>query len=182
MFVNNFLNSENGFTTSFTAMVLPVILILGMLILESGNFYIRHEHLRNLAKQSANSGIIKFSQILIKQAETNKNIICNVEILPEKCSSSNLFDFLTSTEIQNSIYDLNNKNSIITNTKNFAKNYDPLSNLSENNISVTFPFDYAGEEKVKLKVFLNEKTNLLFKNLSSEKEISVESLAFLSLK
>ena len=170
-----------GSLVSFTALILPVLLLIGALILESGNFYIRHTQLENLTRQAANSGLIAFSQILEQSANENKDNLCLVEIPPEICSSLNLFDFLTLSQVQILATNTLNQNAIRNNINDFLVIYDPQQQINSENISIIFPVEEI-TESVKLKVVIEIIPNQFFSNfLDPLHSIKTIGISYLSL-
>ena len=182
--MNNIITQEKGLVMVFTAMVLPVILMIGALIIDGGSLYTRHSEIEHLSRQSGQSGLLELSKILELQATQNYAVQCSVETPPAKCSSSNLFEFLTATEIQNIVLNGTNQNTVTTNVETFSLNYDPQSNLTEENITTTYPYLYEiNDTEVKILVEINTLPDLLMgKFLTNDRAISYQSVSYLPLQ
>lgn len=178
MFVSK---KQAGSILTFSALILPVLLLIGALVLESGNFYIRHVQLKNLTRQAANSGIIAFSQIIEQQAGENKDTFCLVEIPPENCNSLNLFDFLTLAQVQTMALNTINQESVRNNITNFLTVYDPQQKIILEDISIFFPFEEISDT-LKLKVVLNTTPDQFFSNIwNAEHSLNTVGISYLSL-
>jgi len=177
-----FIKNEDGFVLAFTAILLPVFMLIGVLIIDGGNLYIRHEQVRHLSKEGANSGILVLEGLLDAKAQNNYNSICVGTPLPVVCSSTNIFDFLSSTEVQNIILNVGNQNQVKLSVINFIKDFDPENSLTVSDITVVFPHEYSGGNVVKILVKIKTNAKGFFETiLPNSREIKVESKSYLTL-
>ncbi len=178
-----FIKNEDGFVLPFMAILLPIFMLIGTLIVDGGNLYIRHDQIRFLAQEGANSGILTLGNMLENKAKNNFNTICSVEFPPAKCSSSNIFDFLNNTDIQNIILNISNQNLIKSSGKKFISDFDPQNNLTNSHIEIIFPHEYFVGNSVKILVKIKTIVpGFLEKIIPETREISVEVKSFLALQ
>ncbi|MDH3324219.1 MAG: hypothetical protein OEL89_01120 [Candidatus Peregrinibacteria bacterium] len=184
MFANKLYKNEDGFVLVFLALTLPILFLVVVLVIDGGQFYRRHAELNNLAIQSANSGILEFSETLKELAEENYNTICVVSESPAICSSTNMFDFLSSTEIFNLVYSINVQEQINDNVLRFGIDYDPQGELVDENFTIDFPYNFDIDKKeVFIKVGIKDAPSRFFEGIMpTTKEITTESVAKLSLE
>ncbi len=178
----NIFQDSGGFVLPFAAMVLMTWFLVGGIIIDAGNLYIRHGELQHLAKQSANTGIITFSQALQEVANANKTAICyGGEEPPEVCISENIFDFLSAEEILVSVSSASVQQQVIGASKDFSKIYDRLGLISDENIQVIFPADFSGIEEIQIRVKIVVIWNQFFSGILGNGEIEVEAVSFMKV-
>ena len=177
-------HDTQGFTLVFIAALLPVILALGVLAVDGGNFYVRHSEMKNLARGAAHSGAIVLVSELKTRAEENYTQQCTVAPPPQNCNSSSMFDFLTDSEINELIYSLDTQNEISNNVSDFGIAFDPSSQLESSNFEVTFPHNYyTGSSSVSIKVKIEQRPTQFFSGIiSNDKNIVVESISKVNLE
>ncbi len=179
-----FFKDEKGIVTVLIALLLPIMLGMIALVIDGGNLYIRHSELNFLAQASTTSGLLEFSRILENEAQTNKTTLCTVvppEIPPAICSSDNMFDFITDSEILMIFSDTSTQNKVEENSKNFAKIYDKQTKIKNENIEVFFGKDFhLGDSKIELQVKLKETPDRFF-SLILPQEASIEIISVSSL-
>lgn len=178
-----FLKDESGIVLPFTALVLPVILLIGLLVLQSGELYRRQAQLQFVARQAANSALVPAAGVLKTQAEVNYESTCNVEFPPGVCGSDNLFDFLNLAEAQGLMQQTSTRTLVQQEGQNFSLAADPKEALLTDFVTVEFPYEYAGGHQAVVRVSIAEpQTNWLGNLLSSENyQLRVEAQSFLSL-
>jgi len=179
-----FLKNEKGIVAALIALLLPVMLGMIALVIDGGNLYIRHSELHFLAQSASTSGLLEFSKSLETKAEGNKTVLCTVvppASVPSICSSNNLFDFLSDTEILTLFSDLSVVNNVKENVKDFAKIYDTQTKIKNENIEVFFGKDFhLGDKKIELQVKLEETPDRFFSSILRE-EASIKIVAVSSL-
>ncbi len=177
----NFFRNENGFVLPLSAIVLLVSFLIGGLIIDGGNLYLRHGELQHLAKQSANTGLITFSLVLQEVANINKTSTCyDVEEPPEICISNNIFDFLSADEILANVSSSSVQNEVIRASKDFIRTYDPQKLVSDEDIQVIFPEDFSGDG-VKIRVKVRVSAEQFFSKLLGSGEIEVEAVSLIAM-
>jgi len=178
--LNKLFIQKDGLTLTLTALSLPIILLIGVLIIDGGKLYLRHSQIEHLSRQSGQSGLLQLSVLINDQATANYQVLCQVETPPEQCDSSNLFDFLSETEIRDIILNTIHQADIIQNTQIFGVQFDPQKNLTTTNISVTYPYLYApNDDVVRLVVNITTIPDQLF---SQTAPINYQSIAYLPLR
>ncbi len=180
--MKKFMTDEEGMVLVFSALVLPVLLLVGIFVLDSGQLYVRHGQLQHLARQGANSGILAFGDILQVRAAANKGALCEVEFPPGICSSTNRFDFLSSTEVQLLAQSLSTQAQVQAAVEAYLKQYDPAAVLEEDQVLVEFPFEAeASVDQVKIKVEIEDQAaGFLVKLLPQVRTVQVEAQSFMS--
>ncbi len=178
--ISSFFKNKNGFILPLSAIALMVLFLIGGIVIDLGNLYIRYGELQHLAKQSANTGIITFSQILQKQADANKNNLCyETEIISEICFSNNVFDFLTNSEILTSLTSFDVQKQIINSSENFITTYDPQKLITNDDLEIIFPDNFTKIEKIKIRVKIKFIAKQFFSEILKSNEITVEAVSFL---
>jgi hypothetical protein len=172
---------ESGSVLPFTAVFLMVLFIIGGIILDGGNFYIRHGELHHLSKQSTHAGMLAFIDILEIKAMENKAFLCNSEEPPSICKSTNLFDFLSQGEIVNLVSSPTVQTLVIKNSSQFAIDYDPLQKITYKDVFIVFPYEYEGPSKIQIKVHIKDTPDQFFEGvLSLIDEVSVSAVGYIS--
>ena len=175
-----FLKNQSGTVLPLTALMLPIILGFGVLALESGQAYIRQSEINQLAYQAANTGLVRITETLEIQAKSNYQRDCNVEEPPSKCSSSELFSFLSASEISAIVNNETVKTDVIEATEAFVKNYDPQTRSVQT--SVVFPFN-ASQQSVGIEVTVTDtSTPQIISGLLPSQDFSVVRQAKLALQ
>jgi hypothetical protein len=181
--MNSFFKNTKGCILLLFAIVLMVLFLIGGIVIDTGNLYIKQGELQYLAKQSANTGIIVFSQILQNVADNNKKTTCyKIEKPPEVCISNNMFDFLSETEILNNVSSIDAQQQVVTASKNFIKNYDSQHTILDENIKVIFPDNFLGNE-VKIRIQITFIPIQFFINLAefTKKEVRIEAISLMRI-
>lgn len=180
--MKNFMLNESGMVLAFSALVLPVLLLVGIFVLDSGQLYVRHGQLQHLARQAANSGILAFGEVLELRATANRTALCAIEFPPSVCSSTNRFDFLTNTEVQLLAQSLSTQTRVSEAVKFYSKQYDPEARLETDQILVEFPFENeTATNEIKIKVEINDEApGFLVKVLPQVRTVKVEAQSFMT--
>jgi len=180
--MKKFIESEEGMVLAFSALTLPVLLLVGIFVLDSGQLYVRQGQLQHLARQAANSGILAFGEVLEVRAATNKASLCAVDFPPSVCSSTNRFDFLTDTEVQLLAQSLSTQVTVNNAVQSYSKQYDPEELLEDEQIEVEFPFETESlVDEVKIRVVINDQASgFLVEVLPQVRQVQVEAQSFLS--
>lgn len=174
---------ESGLVLALSALALPVILLVGVLILQSGALYHRQAQLQFMARQAANSALIPAATVLKNQAENNHDSTCSVEFPPSICSSDNLFDFLTLSEAQGLVQQASTQIVVQQEGKNFAVATDPSTSLRNEAITVEFPYNYQGGSHAVARVVITEEQISWLGNVlrPTNYALTVEAESFLPL-
>jgi len=181
--MKNFIRNSDGFVLPLVAIVLMFSFLVGGIIIDAGNLYLRHGELQYLAKQAANTGIISFVQTLQNVADTNKNAICYVEEEPpEICISNNIFDFLSAEEVLASVSSPSIQQQVVGASKNFIQIYDPQESITDEDIQVIFPDEFS-DSGVQIRVRITTIPVRFFSGLFSfsSGEIRVEAVSFMGI-
>ncbi|NCP66870.1 hypothetical protein GW756_01015 [bacterium] len=178
------LSDQQGFVVAFTALVLPVILMLGVLVLQSGQLYIRQAQLQFSVRQAANSGLIPLAQALKAQAEANYQNSCEVEFPPDECDSSSWQDFLSSTEAHAMAAQANIYEAVESEVTQFLETTDPKLFLAAENLTLVFPVPNQGDHRISARVLLKERQISWLGNILRPEDysIEVEALSYLNLE
>lgn len=182
--MNNFFDQDDGMVLAFVAMVLPVVLLIGALMIDGGLLYIRHGEIEHLSRQSGQSGLLALSQALETEASNNYQDLCDVEFPPSLCDSTNLFDFLTETEINDLVLNGVSQSTVTSNTLNFGTTYDPRTTLAADDMAVTFPYLFTpGDNQARILVEISTTPALLLGQFfPTEKNISYSAISYLPLQ
>ena len=182
--MNKFFTQEDGLVLALSALVLPVMLLIGALMIDGGQLYIRHGEVEHLSRQSGQSGLLALSEIIIAQATQNYNAQCNVLLPPSRCGSNNLFDFLSETDLNNLIFNIPHQNRVTQNTLDFALEFDPRQQLQDSDLTVTFPHLYSpGDNQVRILVAVDTTPTLLLGSVFPHNNaIKYQSIAYLPLQ
>lgn len=175
---------ESGLVLVFSALVLPIILLIGVLVLQSGQLYVRQAQLQFVARQAANSSLIPVAELLKLAAESNYQNTCNVEFPPGVCSSHDWTDFLTLTQAQNLTRQTSTVALVGSEVQSFATNTDPKALLRPEYLVVEFPFNVSDSSQAVARVRIIEpQTNWIGNILKSENyAIEVEARSYLNLQ
>jgi hypothetical protein len=181
--MKKFIGNEDGMVLVFSALVLPVLLLVAIFVLDSGQLYARHGQLQHLARQAANSGILMFGDVLQERATANYAALCEVEFPPGICSSTNRFDFLSETEVQLLAQSLSTQVRVDNAIQAYSKQYDPADRLEDDLVLVSFPYELEPlADTVKIKVEINDQApGFLVKILPQVRTVQVEAQSFISL-
>lgn len=187
MRLNKFLrlwrHDESGLVLAFTALLMPIILLLGVLIIQSGQLYIRQAELQFLARQAANSALMPVAKRIQTQALANRKALCSAEPpLPSLCSSLNWQDFLNETEIKNLVKSASVYQTVALEIETFSVGFDPQKKLQADFISFEFPL-LEVPDRLSVKVELVEpQTWWLGHILATDSyALKAQSLSYLSL-
>jgi len=150
------IQNEDGFVLPFVAILLMVLFLVGAIILDVGSFYLRHGELSPLAKQSANAGILKFVDAMEATAAENKSALCNIEEPPAVCDSEDMFNFLTSEEVIDLVSSPTVQENISDASIAFLILYDPQLNITNEDIQITFPYEYEGVSELQIQVMVTD--------------------------
>lgn len=182
MRLNLWLADEDGVVLVFTALVLPVVLLVGVFILQSGELYRRQAELQFVAQQTANSVLIPVGEVLKNQAEVNFEATCNTEFPPSVCSSDSLFSFLSLGEIQNLIAQASTQNLISTEAQQFVVQADPQKSLQAEDVQFSFPHAYNGGRSATARIILTEPQTRWIGNFLRPEHYTIEVTAESFLK
>lgn len=179
--------NTKGFIAVFFAFLFPLLLWMCVLIIDGGIAYVRNAELTQLAQASANSGLIHLSQKLKEKADENFTSTCSSTLLAV-CTSTNIYDFLSTNEIDAIISDSFVQDEVMQNVQSFVQKYDPAqANILDGNITVDFPTQYIlGAQSVSLEVEIQDTPKYVFKNfLEGEgftNQMTVKAIAKLPLQ
>ena len=151
------LADEQGLVLVFTALALPLILLVGVFLLHTGEVYRRQAELQFMAQNTANSVLLPVGDRLKSQAEENYRATCEVDFPPSRCGSDHLFDFLNFSEAQTIINHPSTQAMVATEALNFITQADPRQRLGSGNLQLSFPHDYNGETSAIARVTLTER-------------------------
>lgn len=173
---------EAGMVLVFSALVLPVLLLVAIFVLDSGQLYVRQGQLQHVARQAANSGILAFAEILQTRAAANYASLCEVEFPPGVCSSTNRFDFLSEAEVQLLAQSLSTQVAVTQAVQAYSKLYDPAERLADDQIIVEFPFESESlATEVKIRVEMNDQApGFLVKILPQVRTVQVQAQSFMA--
>jgi hypothetical protein len=178
------LKDEDGLVLVFSALALPIILLLGVLVLQSGQLYERQAQLKFVARQAASSGLVPLAQKLQTQAELNYQAQCEVEFPPSICSASHWTAFLSASEAES----LANQASMVavveTAIREFVVTADPRAKLEPSAVEIIFPVSNGVADKIQARVELVEvQVSWLGHVLRPEDyAIKVDALSYLKLQ
>ena len=176
------IQDQAGLITVLTAIILPIILLTGALVLESGKLYVRHSQIEHLSRQAGQSGLLLLSQRFQEQANTNYEATCNVESPPAKCSSQDPFDFLNQSEIETLL--ITSTTEVVQNAQRFALQADPEGTLTETDVTIIFPYLYSpGDTEVQILTEISVIPDRLFQKLLTQTStIDYPALNYLPLQ
>lgn len=177
-----FKNDEDAFVLVFTAFLLPIILLVGVLVLQSGQLFIRQAELEFLTRQAAQSGILSLSQTLRQQAEQNYSIQCTGSELPEICSSNIWSDFIAITEIETLSQSPSVKQFLQTHLEAFVVVADPQKKIANPDLHYDLKIQTGVFDRVILTLFLAEPQSSWLGNVIRPEHYKIETqaLAFLN--
>jgi Flp pilus assembly protein TadG len=180
--LRNWLKDESGLVLVLTALVLPVILLLGTMVLQSGQSYQRQAQLQFLARQSANRALLKVSRHFENQARANYQSQCGVELPPSICSSDDWADFLSVSEAVALAQSDTLREEVKATVESFALQYDPAQALMVEAVRSEFPLTQIAD-RISLRVTFSEPLRNWVGAFNSPEEVTieVESLSYLSL-
>ncbi len=136
------LQDESGFVLVFSGLALPVILLLAVVVIQTGQLYVRQAELQFMAQQSANSALLQLAGLVQTQAESNYRAQCSVFEPPFICSSDDWRDFITPAELQSLVNLPSTKTLIETEIQRFLGTSDAIVQAAET--SVVFPVFETG--------------------------------------
>ncbi len=174
--------NEDGFVLPFVAILLMVLFLVGAIILDVGSFYLRHGELQPLAKQSANAGILKFVDAMEVKAEQNKSALCGIEEPPPICNSEDMFDFLTSREVVDLVSSPTVQENVSDASIAFLIAYDPQLIVANDNILVTFPYEYEGVSELQMQVMVHDVPQRFLSGIFpiTDDEIQVHAISYIA--
>lgn len=176
------MRNEDGFVLPFIAILLMVLFLVGAIILDVGSFYLRHGELQPLVKQSANAGMLKFSDAMEIKAEENKSAQCMVEEPPAVCSSENMFDFLTSGEVVDLVGSPTVQEAVSDASISFLITYDPQLIIGNEDIQITFPYEYEGVFELQIQVIVSDTPQRFLGGIFpvTDDEIQVHAISYIA--
>ncbi len=182
-----FRNDESGAVAAFMAILLPVMMAIMALVIDSGTLYIRHAEIHFLAQQSANSGLLAFGKILEQKAAQSKASLCIVvppASPPPICDSDNQFDFLSNNDIYQLVNSSTNQNNIKNNASQFAQTYDPQAKIKNTDVESFLGESFLlGNRKLNLRVTIEEDVDRFFSTLlPGDSLIKIEAVSTLTLE
>jgi len=174
---------DKGLVLGVTALALPLFLLIGTLVVQGGQLYIRQAQLQFVARQAANSSLIPVSNLLKVRAEQNYQATCAVDLPPSICSSDDLFDFLSLAQIQVILAESSTYSLVQTEAQSFVEITDPAALLSSDELTVEFPYNYDGGTTAVARVGIEEPQTAWFGNLLRPENyrLKVEAHSFLKL-
>ena len=183
LLTDGILHDQSGFVTALTALMLPMILLMGALIIDGGNLYLRQSQIQHLSRQAGHSGLMVFSDLLKTQAQNNYRVICNTEEPPDICSSHNPFDFLANSEINLLAQNVTHQNAVAADARKFIRDFDPQENIFNEDITITFPHNFTGGNRLEILVEINNAPHTFFSQvLITEKKLQAQAKSFLTLQ
>lgn len=179
--ITQFLTDKYGLVMAFTALILPLLLLLGVMGLQSGQLYVRQAQLQFLARQTANSALIPVSEMIEKKAKSNWSELCLVELPPVICSSNRWFDFISDTELAVLLKAKSTYLAVEAELQQFALENDPAQKLQPETIQFDFPvLDAVGRASLRVE-FIETQDSWIGNVLRADDyQIRVESLSYLS--
>lgn len=174
---------KTGVVLAFSALVLPLILLFGVIVLQSGQLYIRQAELQFMVRQAVNSGLISLAQLLKAQAETNYQTQCAVEFPPSICGSKLWSDFLSPAEAQVFAQQPSTVALVNTEIRNFLHTVDSQSKQTLWEVQIIFPDPVAQSDRIMARVSLTESQTEWIGNVLSLENyfLKVEALSYLNL-
>lgn len=176
-------HDQAGVVLVFSALVLPLILLFGVIILQSGQLYIRQAELQFRVRQAANSGLMSVAQSFKVQAEINYQTQCIVDFPPSICQLKLWSDFLTQAEAQELVNQSITQNLVNAEIQDFLQNADPKYHEARWEVDIIFPYLEIQSHRVAARVELTEpQIDWIGNVLSSENYfLKVEALSYLNL-
>lgn len=168
---------ESGLVLAFTALCLPVILLIGVLVLQSGQLYVRQAQLQFLARQAANSALIPVAEILQAEAEENYKDTCDVEFPPGVCSSDDWTDFLTPAQAQSLAAQSSTINLVDDEANNFSVTQDPQALLDPRGVTTDFPVSPSPSDQLIVEVVITEPQTNWIGNILSPDDFNITATA-----
>jgi hypothetical protein len=177
-----FKNDKNGFVLVFTALSLPLILLIGVLVLQSGQLFIRQAQLNFLTRQTAQSGALYLANTVRSQAEQNYSNQCSGLEPPEICSSNLWSDFIAVTEIETLSQSPQVLQALRENLTDFAIVSDPKQQITNPDFRYDLEMQASSENRLSLTLFLAESQSNWMGNVmrAEDYEIETQALAFLT--
>ncbi len=170
-----------AFVLVFVALVIPGLLLLAGMVLQSGQLYVRHTELHHVAREAGVRGLRAFSETLASRATVNRSAWCRVEEPPDVCRSSNRFDFVSDSEIYQMTIDSFVHHQVLLASEE-ALAFDPEQTLDRAHLSIIFPEDFTlGTKEIRLRSIIEQVPDPLLSSLLVPQVIRGESLMFLKL-
>ena len=141
---------EDGLILGLTALVLPTILLAGWLVIETGRVYLTYTQSQFYTQQAAQSALIELNKTLQEIAESNHSSTCNTEEPPSICSSPEIEDFLSPSDVNTLIASPSHLLSI---QNHIYESLQESLSLNSENITITYPIQNGSV------ISLNIKTN-----------------------
>jgi hypothetical protein len=177
-----FKHDKNAFVLSFTALTLPLILLIGVLVLQSGQLFIRQAELEFLTRQTAQSGVLKLAETLRAKATENYTQQCDILEPPLICNSDTWSNFISVVEIENVTESPFLQQSLRTNLLDFLQVADPQKLILNPDFSYELTVQSGSLQRVNLKLFLNEPQDNWLGNVlrTRDYQIETQALAYLN--
>ncbi|HEY5714274.1 MAG TPA: hypothetical protein VIT68_02900 [Candidatus Gracilibacteria bacterium] len=174
-----FVQNEDGATAVLMAIILPILLLMGALILESGNYYTHFGNLHFVSHSSAQSALIETGETLKTKAEENYRSTCSVLIPPSVCDSDNWQDFISANEIAQIVLSSSHQQTIKQHVQDtIGAQLNPLPE-----IEIEYPAGFnPGDTTLQIQVHLSDTPQGYFPNLLNPHKISIQGSSYLSLK
>ncbi len=178
-----FKNDDRAFVLAFTALLLPIILLIGVLVLQSGQLFIRQAELKFLTRQAAKSGMLSLAHTLRQQAEENYNVQCSgVVEAPEICSSDIWSDFIATSDIETLSQSPTVRQALQTHLASFVVTADPKKIILNPDLHYDLKVQAGSFDRLALTLFLVEPQSNWLGNVirPEDYQIETQALAFLN--
>lgn len=177
-----FKRDKDAFVLAFTALSLPIILLIGVLVLQSGQLFIRHSELQFLTRQAAQSGMLSLAQTLRQQAEQNYRVQCAGLEPPEICNSTIWSDFMETSAIEALSQSPTAQQSLQAHLVGFVAVADPQQALINPDLSYDLKIQSGSLDRLSLTLFLVEPQSNWLGNVirPQDYQIETQALAFLN--
>ncbi len=165
------------------ALLLPVLLAMGALVVDGGGYYTRYAQMEHLARVSADSVLTQVGIDFVSIAETKYYADCFVEDPPSRCYGTlDWRNFITGSQVDQYVLNAVEKSNGRARGEDFAVEYDPKSSLELSDITVEYPLEYnPGDGVIRARVTIESKPEIWLKNFNIHDPIRVEGIARLPL-
>lgn len=136
--LQKFFKCTRGSVLPFYALGMPVFLLLGMQVLDTGLQFIRHSQLQHLSRQGAQIGLLAASDSILNMAQNVSNTLCGTEFPPAFCGSPNPFDYLGDPNIHAALSTPASQDLIRNTVSDFMIQKDPKQNLQNSDLQIIF--------------------------------------------
>jgi hypothetical protein len=175
---------KNGFVLVFSALVLPIILLLGVLVLQSGQLYGRQSQLQFIVRQASSSGLVPLAELLKNQAEVRYQAQCFVELPPAQCETPAWTDFITVAEAKAIANQPSSSAMVQAEVQNFIAASLGKTDTPETEVILVFPITHAGLNRISARVQLIEPQTSWLGNVlrPDDYRLKAEAVSYLDLQ